>query len=64
MKEGKKEERGSESASEGEDEVQDGSARDFVLRRGFVVVHLLPREDQSLLWRRNSFLLLHLKPVN
>ena len=31
----------------------------FVVGRDFLVVHLLPREDETLLWRRDSFLLFH-----
>ena len=31
----------------------------FIVCSSFLVVHLLPREDETLLWWRNTFLLFH-----
>jgi len=46
--------------------MQDGSSLNFVICSSFLVVHLLPREDESLLWRRDAFLLFNtfLDPLN
>ena len=47
------------AATEGENEMEDGTAEDFVVGRGLLVVHLLPGEDETLLGWRDPLLLLH-----
>jgi len=39
--------------------MQDRTSLNFVVGRDFLVVHLLPGEDEALLWRRDSFFLFH-----
>jgi len=46
--------------------MENRTALNLVVCRGFLVVHLLPGEDETLLWRRDTFLLLDtlLDPLN
>ena len=39
--------------------MKNGTSGNFVVRSGLLVVHLLPREDETLLGGRDSLLLLH-----
>merc|ERR1719173_301775 len=47
------------ASSQRKNKVQNRTSLNFVVGRDFLVVHLLPGEDETLLWRRDSFLLFH-----